>query len=584
MTICSLFLLFLLVFYATQANSSNINFDFYSHISFNRLSINDGLSQNLVSTIHQDKLGFIWIGTMDGLNMYDGYSFRIYKHNPFDPTSLSDNFIKAIFCDSRGRLWVGTHTGGLNLYDRDNDRFIRFMHNPQDENTIGANFILSIIDDKYGNIWVGTSGGGLNRISFSNDELIPSIEDIKIARFTNEDDDKSINSHGVTSLFIDKNDILWIGTHQGVFAYSIDSEDTFFRQIPLKMNTSDSANPMTHFNFADGRVIIFDDHEGEIWMFGRPGLFKYDSGSGVFEQDQFDYHLDLVNRNSYNPHAALSFKNKDITEFWLSSERGLTVYFPDTGKYFELPQNNDNLSGLPEGNLISAYVDKSGTMWIGSNGYGLAIYDPYKQKFNYPMETGFNADGEQISSRRLSLRSIYETDDGFLWLGANQGFFRVNRMTSEISEVLIDASDITRNLVVYSIESDKNGILWLASAAGLVRFNPVTMTYDIYSAWHSDESESDDPRVSRVFFQNEDIWVLTPYGLALFDKQTGKFEHFRYTNEPLDRYRDMVFPYAYIDRKGDFWLGTHQGFHFFDKRNKDFVHYSNDPHNLHSLP
>ncbi len=122
-----LFIWLLLIFQFTLANAYSGNSDFYKDIRFNRLSINDGLSQNLISAIHQDQYGSIWVGTKDGLNKYNGYSFRIFKHDPFDPYSLSDNFIKTIFCDSRGRLWVGTHSGGLNLYVQQNSSNLQ-MH------------------------------------------------------------------------------------------------------------------------------------------------------------------------------------------------------------------------------------------------------------------------------------------------------------------------------------------------------------------------------------------------------------------------------------------------------------------------
>jgi ligand-binding sensor domain-containing protein len=553
--------------------------DFYDNMRYSRLSINDGLSQNLVSSIHQDKMGFMWMGTKDGLNMYDGYTFKKFKHNPADPSSISDNFIEVIFCDRQGRIWLGTNTGGLNLYDRAQNSFIRFLNDPANEKTISSNSILSITDDIHGNIWVGTSGGGVNRISIAGSELIPHIKDVTITRFAGHPVNKALGKHKITSLFTDSNHLLWIGTHKGV--YTLHIESLLFQQIPLR-SMAPVKSPLRFF--ADGQVIIFEDHKGGIWMFARAGLFKYDADLGVFLQDEYDYHLDRLQNTSYNPLAASVIQVKEEYGLWLSSEKGLTVYFPEKGIYHELPQNNDNPEGLPEGHLISVFADRSGTIWIGSNGYGLASYDPYAIKFNYPLDSGINSNGEKITSRDLSVRAIYQNADGLLWIGANQGFFSVNRFTSEIKQRVIEAPGITEKVSVYSIQADQGGILWLGSSAGLVRFDPVKLSYDIFCAWHSDQSESDDPRVATVFFQDEQVWVLTPYSMARFDQEAETFRHVRFSEKPLDRYREMVFPVVFKDKKGNIWLGSHEGFHGFDKEKNEFVHFINDPGNAQSLP
>lgn len=132
------------------------------NLHFDHLSLADGLSQSVVFTIFQDSRGFLWIGTQDGLNRYDGYNFKIYTHDPEDSTSLSDNHIGAIVEDHQGNLWVGTDNG-LNKFDRNTDQFTRFFHNPQDPQSLSDNVIGSLFVDSQGILWIGGDNHGLNR-------------------------------------------------------------------------------------------------------------------------------------------------------------------------------------------------------------------------------------------------------------------------------------------------------------------------------------------------------------------------------------------------------------------------------------
>ena len=131
---------------------------------FKQITIEDGLSQSTVETIVQDKMGFMWFGTEDGLNRFDGYQFKIYKHDPDDPYSISNNNIWCLFVDRSGYLWAGTYTGGLNRFDPKTGLFDRFLHNPSDSNSISSNKIRSITEDQQGNLCIGTRDGGLNRM------------------------------------------------------------------------------------------------------------------------------------------------------------------------------------------------------------------------------------------------------------------------------------------------------------------------------------------------------------------------------------------------------------------------------------
>lgn len=172
-------IIILFPFYTTATSLSDLK---YSNARFKRITIDDGLSQNFVPAIAQDKIGFIWMGTKDGLNMYDGNRFTVYRHDAFDPFSISDNFVKAIFCDSKGRIWSGTLNGGLNVFDPNDGKFYRFQHNPNDNTSLSSNNVQAITEDKNGDIWIGTNTSGLNRLRLIDKELFPFPENVTVTR------------------------------------------------------------------------------------------------------------------------------------------------------------------------------------------------------------------------------------------------------------------------------------------------------------------------------------------------------------------------------------------------------------------
>ncbi|MCB0285622.1 MAG: hypothetical protein KDE57_03125, partial [Calditrichaeota bacterium] len=148
-------------------------------VEFEHLGVDQGLSHNSGLCIQQDSHGFIWIGTQNGLNRYDGYTFKKYFHEPNDSTSLSDSYINSLFLDSRGDIWVGTNKGGLNRYDRNNDRFQRFQNDPDEPNSIGEGSVTQIAEDANGTIWAAVISSGLFRFNRKNSDFyrIPNISE-----------------------------------------------------------------------------------------------------------------------------------------------------------------------------------------------------------------------------------------------------------------------------------------------------------------------------------------------------------------------------------------------------------------------
>ncbi len=554
----------------------------YSNAIFKSLTINDGLSQNFVAAIAQDNLGFMWIGTKDGLNMYDGYRFKVFKHDPFDAFSISDNFIKVIYCDSKGRIWIGTLNGGLNVFDRRSGRFFHFTHNPGDERTLSNNNVQAIVEDINGDIWVGTNTSGLNRLRINDQDAFPDQDNVSISRIKHTIEGFSIENVAILSLISDNNNTLWIGTDQLILAADVSKKEPVYWQVPCSATARSKYITDYPVESESAGRSIFEDEDGEIWMFNRFGLYKYQPDQQLFAQ----FRLADPEYNLFRCLAATSFSFKGQKEIWISREDRLVIVNAQTGGISEILHDRSRTDGLQRGHLITLFTDRGGTMWIGSNGYGISLFDPYASKFGYPSDFYTEPDGSVISSRDLSIRSFYETEDKdkSLWIGSNSGFFRVNRNTGELKPVTTANGSINdEGLIVYSIAGGKDGTLWLGSSWGLISYDPKTNFSKVYHTGLEDSQEAFDTRISKVYIRNEQIWVLTANSIALFDRDSGTFEHTRYNNEPVNRFKEQVYPCLYEDPEKNFWLGTPNGLQYFRVKTRQLQAYVTDPGNPESL-
>src|SRR3989304_5595035 len=207
-----------LIFLLLTAN----NYSQQENLKFKHITSDDGLSQNFISCILQDQKGFMWFGSKDGLNRYDGYSFVVYQHDPFDTTTISDNFITSLFEDSRGYIWVGTLNGGLNCLQRETETFIRIHFRSVVSESFADNEIKSIAEDAKGNIWIGTHGDGIFKLTIQNKNPFK----VTYKQFENKSDNKgSLNINIVNTLHFDSNGTLWIGTKTGLVQLNTDTEN-----------------------------------------------------------------------------------------------------------------------------------------------------------------------------------------------------------------------------------------------------------------------------------------------------------------------------------------------------------------------
>jgi ligand-binding sensor domain-containing protein/signal transduction histidine kinase len=532
-------------------------------IEFKRLSIENGLSQTGVNCVLQDQRGFMWFGTQDGLNMYDGYTFSIFRHDPSDSNSIADNYISSLFEDRSGRLWVGTY-GGLNLFDVKTKTFERYQNELQNPSSLSDNHIRCIYADHSGQMWLGTLGG-LNLFD---------AETKKFERYENDpQNSSSLSNNRVYSVCEDRSGRLWVGT-QGGGLNLLDTKTRTFEHLRNDPNNSSS--------LADDRVSsIYKDRSGRLWVGTEGGgLSLFDPGTETFEhfknnpQDPF----------SLSDNRVWSIYEDRPGRMWVGTLGGGLDLFDADARRFECYQNDpEKASSLSNNTVLSIYEDRSGRLWVGTGG-GLNLCDTKAKLFARCQN---NPQKHSSLSNNL-VGPIYEDHAGHLWVGTLGGglnFFETKTKTFEhFKNDPRNPLSLSSNFVS-SIYEDHLGRLWVGTDGGLNLLDMRTKTFERYYHDAKNASSLSSNFVSSIY---EDrlgrLWVGTyGGGLNLFDTKTKAFERYQYDSRKPSSLSSINVICIYEDRAGRLWVGTYGGLNLFDAETKSFERYQHDKQKPSSL-
>ena len=274
------------------------------NLKFEHLSLEEGLSQSTVYAIWQDSQGFMWFGTQDGLNKYDGYQFTVYRHDPNDANSLSHNEIFAIYQDSRGTLWIGTG-GGLNQFDRQQERFVHYIHDPQNTESLSHNTVSAIYEDKTKTLWIGTQGGGLNKFDRQSGQFVRYQHD--------KQNPTSLSHNEVSAIYEDKTGTLWVGTYGG----GLNKFDRATERFYAYREKDGLAN--------DAIYGILEDEQGYLWLSSNHGLSKFNPATETFK------HYDVLDGLQSNEFNAVYHKSRH-GEFFFGGINGFNAFYPERVK------------------------------------------------------------------------------------------------------------------------------------------------------------------------------------------------------------------------------------------------------------
>jgi ligand-binding sensor domain-containing protein len=557
-----------------------------SNVRWRHLTIEDGLSQSIAFSIVQDLVGFIWVGTEDGLNRYDGYEFEVYVHDPQDPTSISDNYISALHIDRSGTLWVGTWRRGLNRYCTTTDSFTRFQHDPTDPSSISEDRITSIGEDHTGTIWICTESAGLNRLH---------PETGVVTRYRHQPTDpNSLAADQTRGVVVDQEGVLWIATQAGLDRFeAADGTFTHYRH--------DAADPSSLGNDRIESIAI--DHEGDLWIGTSGGILdRFDRSSNAFVHywtdprdplhlggrrimalytdptiwvgteggglRRYDHRTDTFVTYRHDPRIPGSLGGDRIRSIF--QDRGGVLWVGVWGAglsrlnrgtcfahYHHVP---DSTNSLINNGVFSIYQDRAGAIWIGTYGSGLDLFDWTEGTFLHHLPQPESPSGLSHGD----VRAILEDSQGNLWIGTFGGLNRMDRGTGRFIRYLHDENDPDSlgEDRVFTLAEDHDGYLWIGTfGGGLDRFDRASGTFTHFRHDPTDRTTISDNDVRTIHEDSQGtLWIGTwNGGLNRMDRRTGIFERFRH--DPGDAHSissDSVY-HIYEDPDGALWLATRGG-------------------------
>ena len=531
-------------------------------LRFDHLSIEQGLSQSSVWTIFQDSRGFLWFGTEDGLNRYDGYTFKTYKPDPDVPSSLSDRLITSIVEDKDGYLWVATRLGGINRYDPHSESFVHYLHDETDSSSLGDNHVNVLYLDKNDNLWVGTING-------------LDLFDRKTNSFRhygyNPSQQEGISGKMITALYQDSRGRFWVGTGNGLNLFDpSNNTSTPYQNDPNNTNTI-SDNYVTS---------IIEDDRSTLWVGTGSGLNKFQPDAGTFERF---FHSD-IDHQTVGGNSISQLYVDSTGNLWIATSTGLDR-LSKIGNRFTHYKNDPTYSkSLSNNYVLSIYEDRGGVLWFGTWGGGVNKYDRQRDNFAYYR----NDPANKNSLSENLIMSIYQDSEGYVWIGTAGG--GLNRFTHSTNQVIRYQHDSSRTNsisagAVLSVTEDQDGILWFGTEDGLDRFNRQAFTFTHYK-WNKDHPESlSSNRVYKVYVDLENnVWVGTTKGLDLFDRNTETFMHYQPETGNPNSLSGTRVNSILEDDQGNIWAGTFEnGLNKLDRKTGQFTRYRYDPKNKETI-
>lgn len=536
---------------------------------FETLTIEDGLSQNAVLTIAQDVQGFLWLGTEDGLNKYDGYQFTVHKHDSEDATSLADNFISVLYLDRTGELWVGTRSG-LDRYDRTTGRFVHYPVESEGLNGLMGAWILSLYEDQEGTLWIGTQGGGLFSLDRETDEFNQFQMEVQ--------DPASASDASIRVIFEDSSANLWVGTQGGLHLLDRGSGTL----------TTFSEGLISRSELLKNISVIMEDRHGNIWIGTEEnGAVRYDPKTKniVVLRNRPD------NKKSLSHDRVRSIYESSDGNLWIGTQNGLNLLPSDLtdAAYLDLDfqhfyHDPYDPSSIGSSAVWSIFEDRSGILWFGTWGGGLSKYNRATDRFKLYQHNPANPD--TLSDNMVW--SILEDSSGRLWIGTlNGGLDMLNRDTNEIVHFRHEEGSLDSILSddVRALYEDEKGSIWIGTAGGLSMYDPENYSFRHFKHDPEDQASLSGDRVNMLEPSSDGkLWVGTRYdGLNLFDPRSGESVRYRHDPDNPSSLGDDRIWALYEDSHGALWVGTLDGISVLRPGAEDFIRFHHDPENPSSL-
>jgi ligand-binding sensor domain-containing protein/serine phosphatase RsbU (regulator of sigma subunit) len=506
-------------------------------------TIREGLSNNSVTVIFQDSFGFLWIGTEDGLNRYDGYKFKTFRHDPLDENSISGNHILAITQDKNNDLWIGTRNSGLNKLDYSTGKFSCFLANPDSVNSLPENAVFGLLVDSHGRLWVktqtylslfkGEANGFENFGHFNN---LFNVTEISKAPLIQESD---------TSLLI--------GTKDGLNRFNI--LNRHFTRFSDRSDDGFSCQATIY------DILPCPSDSDKYLVASSTGLKLLQIGDSVL----FDQHFSLSPAGEdLTINELLYFKKGSV---FAATNRGIVVINSKTGRRMDFPD--------PRGREISNHIttiikDRSGIIWAGSRFTGV-----FKINLSPPKFHALSCNSKQPVQGDLTscnFQSIYQDEDGSLWLATiDSGILRYYPETSKVRNYFIQCEKDAhaKPVTVYELYKDHSGRLWAGSNCGLFYLDRVEDKFIEFEN-ELDFGVENLLQKNHIYALKNDfdgnLWIGTRFGLYRFDGR-NVFSYFSDNRDTTGLLSDHINALC-LDEEGNLWIGTSDGLNYLEHESK----------------
>lgn len=574
---CFIYLILIITLFSQGKSQAQV---LSENTKFKHLSVDNGLSDNNVSAILQDKEGFMWLGTSDGLNKYDGYKFTIYRHNPSDTNSIGSGNISCIYEDNEGLIWIGAG-GSLSVLNKKTGNFKVYKNDPQNPNSLSNNLVTAIVEDKEGLLWISTYGGGLNKFDKKTDKFFVYKNDPQ--------NPNSIISNNVQYCIEDSKGIFWIATFEGQKG-GLNSFDkntgkfTYYEsdQWDTKRNLFIKKHGISYLIFQ-----IIQDTKGIIWIANGDifhGLTSFDTEKKTSINQ---YKNNPNDKSSLSSNIVMKLYDDSKGHLWAGTNGGLNILDKNTGKFTVFKNDPNNPNSLSNNYITSIYQDNQGLVWIGTLAGGVNIYD--RNNNNFIVFKNNPKNEKSLTSNKVS--SIYEDSKGSIWMGTGAGgLTNFNKTTGEFHHFGAEINHFglgkkTSIPPIHSIQETNEQQLWLGiPSMNLVNFDRSTHKFDYPPLPFFGNNECPGFIYNLLADSQKNLWVATPAGLFRFILTTKKRIHFLNDPENPNSISENFTTNVFEDSQNNIWVSTSStGLNVYERATGKFYSFKTDPKNPNSI-
>lgn len=529
---------------------------------FRHYTTENGLSQSSVFSINQDKVGFMWFATEDGLNRFDGNKFTVYRAKQCDSTTIPDLGIRKVFIDKNENIWVLTLRGKLCRYDQTKNNFKHYSF-ISDETSAQIKIIV-ISEDHQNKLWAVSPRGNFFYYDAEQDKFVLFNNSKEIT--------EKLNSYHIQSIIYSSDSTFWIGTWEGLINLNIAKQT-------LRTFSSSSPNK----NSIGGKMVfaLAEDKSGNIWIgCANGGLAVYNRST-----EQFKLYLSKGNsENSISSNRVMSLLIDSKGKIWIGTfDKGLDLFDPVSEIFTNFSHNPSVPNSLSIGAIMSLFEDKSGGIWIGSSGGGVNRFDKLNQNFSHYQ----HIPGENTTISPNPVLAILEDHFGNLWIGTDGGGINFKEKNSPVFKSYLQNPEYGSNSITVIYEDKKHNI-WIGSDPGTHSSGGAVIKYD-YRTKKFELVKEVFIKLGGVSAMLEDkygeLWFATPTdGLHRYNPATKKEIVYRHNPDDSTSINSNSLLCVYEDSFGNIWVGTMStGLNLFIRESDTFKHFVNDPLNKESI-